>query len=226
MARPIDAALRRGHDVVGMGSGAVIPRRAFSRPPRLSAIACGELVKTARAETTSSPRCGCLRFASPAVSVLAHVLARRLAWASRLFSIRISPRPYDMRDGAIFPVAVVLSYSFLLVDDGVGERVFIADGVMLEAKGSENPNIVAVVVQGICGLIGVNLVVPIEVHRELLNDMTDGDTVAGHIAIADSDAVGLADENTIGFYEVKCFRESVVVVAHCSVLSAVPFRHL
>lgn len=47
-----------------MSSGAVIPCRASSRPPRLSAAVCGELVKTAREETTSSPP-----FLLPAVCV-------------------------------------------------------------------------------------------------------------------------------------------------------------
>lgn len=73
-----------------------------------------------------------------------------VAWASRacvpLASlICVSPRPYDMRDGAIFPVSIVLSRSFLFVDDGVGERVFVVDGIVLENRGSDNPNIVAVI---------------------------------------------------------------------------------
>ena len=41
-------------DVVGMSSGAVMLYRASSRPPRLSSVVCGELVKTARAEMTFS----------------------------------------------------------------------------------------------------------------------------------------------------------------------------
>ena len=187
-------------------------RMAFSLPPTflLPAVCVSSLL------LSYPPACACL----------AAGVGRLVSCVLLLLDTHIAPSLRHEGQGDIFPVSVVLSYSFLLVDDGVGERVFVADGVMFEAKGSENPNLVAVVIQDICGLVGVNLVVPVEVHRGLLDDMTDSDTVAGHIAIADSDAVGLADENTIGFNEVKCFRESVVVVAHCSVLSAVPFRHL
>lgn len=193
-----------------------------------------KLVKTARAEMISSPPspfllpAGCvsprLPFCPPACACLA-VGVGRLVHASRLSSIRISPRPYDMRGGAILlPVSVVLSRSFLLVDDGVGERVIVVDSVVLEDRGGDNPNIVVVIVKDICGLGGVNLVVPIDVHRELLDDLTNGKTLAGDIAIADGDAVGLANENVIGLDEVNGFREGVVL--HYGFLSSVPFRHL
>lgn len=41
-------------DVVGMSSGAIMPCRASSRPPRLSSVVCDELIKTARTEMTFS----------------------------------------------------------------------------------------------------------------------------------------------------------------------------
>lgn len=121
-------------------------------------------------------------------------------------------------------VSAVLSRSCLLVDDGVGERVIVVDGVVLENRGSDNPNIIAVVGHGICGLVDVNFVVSMDVHRELLDDLTDGDTLTGDIAIADGDAVGLADKDIIGLDEVNCFGE--VIVLHFGFLSPVPFRHL
>lgn len=113
MARSIDAARLRGHDVMVRVRvrGRFCHAVRSHRPPPIALLR--ELVKTARADgfLASAPvpiACGLL-FSSPCRPVLARVLAWRLACASRLFPIRISPRPYDMRGGAIFPVAVVFS---------------------------------------------------------------------------------------------------------------------
>lgn len=116
---------------------------------------------------------------------------------SLVIDTHIAPPLRHEGRGDIFPVSVVFPYLLLLVDDGVGERVIVVDGVVLEDRGGDNPNIGVIVGEGISGLVGVNLVIPVDVHRELLDDMTDGDTLAGHIAIADGDAVGLTDEDII-----------------------------
>lgn len=121
-----------------------------------------------------------------------------------------------------------LSRSCLLVDDGIGERAFIVDDIVLVGGRSDNPNIVAVVGKDIGGLVGINLVIPIDVHRELLNDLTNRDTLARDIAIANSNAVGLANENIIGLNEVDGLREIVSghLDHHFGFLSSAPFRHL
>lgn len=121
-----------------------------------------------------------------------------------------------------------LSRSCLLVDDGIGERAFIVDDIVLVGGGSDNPNIVAVVGEDIGGLVGINLVIPIDVHRELLNDLTNRDMLAGDIAITNGNAVGLADKDVIGLNEVDGFREIVSghLNHHFGFLSPAPFQHL
>lgn len=100
------------------------------------------------------PSVRCRRFAlvSPRFASRSYRVVRRSGRGRLVPAFRLPPR-YAYRSvprvvGAeryCFPCRLFFSRVFLLVDDGVGERVFVVDGVVLENRGSDNPNIVAVV---------------------------------------------------------------------------------